>query len=120
MNIYELTGMYKVLEEGIALNPDDEALKEALAKINDDIETKAENYGKLIRNLEAELAGCKAEAKRFTDRAKTLENCIKNVKANLMWGMKETGKTKFKTDLFSFSVARCQQKNFRQNFRRSP
>lgn len=42
MNIYQLTGAYKLLENAIALNPDDDELKEELAKINDDIEVKAD------------------------------------------------------------------------------
>lgn len=106
MNIYELTGQYKLLETACLLNPDDEDLQAEFAKINDDIKVKADNYAKLIKNLEAEAEGYANEAKRLQDREKTIKNNVKALKANLLWSMKETGEEKFKTDLFAFSVAK--------------
>ena len=106
MNIYELTGQYKLLETACLLNPDDEALQAEFEKITDDIKVKADNYAKLIKNLEAEAEGYANEAKRLSDREKIIKNNIKSLKANLLWSMKETGEEKFKTDLFAFSVAK--------------
>ena len=106
MNIYELTGAYKHLEMAIALNPDDEELKEELAKIDDGIEVKAENYGKIIKNLEGDVLGIDAELKRLQNAKASKMNTINRMKENLMTSMKETGKTKFKTELFSFGVAK--------------
>lgn len=105
MNIYELTDKYRLLENAMALNPDSEELKEEFAKIDDAIEVKADGYAKVIKNLQAEVEGLKVEEKRLSDRRKTIENNIKACKENLMQSMKDTGKTKFKTDLFSFTVA---------------
>ena len=106
MTIYEITGQYKILEHAMALNPDDQALQLEFNKIQDEIEVKADNYAKVIRNLTAEVEGLKAEEKRLADRRKVIENNIKACKDNLMWSMKQTGKEKFKTELFSFSVAK--------------
>lgn len=106
MNIYELTGAYKHLEIALACNPDDEELEAEFAKIADDIETKADAYAKIIRNLTANVEGYKAEEARIAERRKVDENAIKRLKANLMYSMKETGKTKFKTDLFAFGIAK--------------
>ena len=104
-SIYELTGAYKALEVAIMLNPDDEELKAELEKITDDIKTKADNYAKLIRNIEADVKALDDEEKRIRERKQMFKRTIERLKDNLMFSMKETGETKFKTELFSFSVA---------------
>lgn len=103
-NIYQLTGAYKLLENAIALNPDDEELAEELAKINDDLETKADNYARIIRNIEGDVNAIDAELKRLQTAKASKMNAVKRMKENLMTAMVETGKTKFKTELFSFGV----------------
>ena len=103
-NIYELTGAYKILENAIALNPDEEELKEELAKINDDIEVKADNYAKIIKNIEGDVNAIDAELKRLNSAKASKMNTVKRLKENLMVAMVETGKTKFKTKLFGFGV----------------
>ena len=103
-NIYELTGAYKILENAIALNPDEDELKEELAKINDDIEIKADNYAKIIKNIEGDVNAIDVELKRLQTVKATKMNAVKRLKENLMYSMRETGKTKFKTELFSFGV----------------
>ena len=106
MTIYEITGQYKLLETACLLNPDDEGLQAEFEKIADDIKVKADNYAKIIKNLEAEAEGYANEAKRLSEREKTIKNNVKRLKENLLWSMKETGEEKFKTDLFSFSIAK--------------
>lgn len=103
-NIYELAGQYKILENAVELNPDDEELKKLLEEVDDEIEAKADNYAKLIKNLEAEIDGFDKEIKRFSERKTARQNFIKRLKENLMYSMKQTGKTKFKTKLFSFGI----------------
>ena len=100
MNIYELTGQYKLLENACLLNEDDRALEFELAKIDGALEEKAENYAKLIKNL------YENEAKRLSDRAKAIDRNIKSLKANLLWAMKETGKDKIRGKLFTVGVAK--------------
>lgn len=103
-NIYQLTGTYKLLENAIALNPDDDELAEELAKINDNLETKADNYARIIRNIEGDVNAIDAELKRLNTAKASKMNAVKRMKENLMTAMVETGKTKFKTELFSFGV----------------
>lgn len=104
MNIYELTTKYKHLQTALECDPDDEEIAILLAEIDDDIETKADGYGRIIRNLQAEVGGLGSEIDRLVKRQKSRVNAIKRLKENLLYSMKETGKTKFKTDLFSFGV----------------
>lgn len=107
MTLYELTGAYKALETEIELNPEDaEGLKEILDQIDDDIEIKADNYAKVIANKTADRKAIKDEIDRLTARMKSIDKGIDYMKQNLMESMKKTGKVKFRTSLFSFSVAK--------------
>lgn len=104
-NIYELTNDFKevmsLLESG---EYDEETLKNTLECIECEIEEKADGYARVIRNAEADIAGIKAEEERLEKKRKTLENSIKQMKNNLEHAMRATGKTKFKTELFSFNI----------------
>lgn len=103
MNLYELKENYlKVLE---LIENGEEGLEDTLESINDVIEIKAENYAKLIRNLEGNVNTLKAEIDRLNDRKKSFENSIDRLKESLQQAMIETGKEKIKTDLFNISVA---------------
>ena len=65
---------------------------------------KADGYATVIRQLEYDAEACGAEAKRFTEKKKFIENKIDRMKKSLQGAMELTGKTKFKTELFSFNV----------------
>lgn len=104
--LYDLTAQYKQLEELCEQYPCEEELKQALEKIDDDIEAKADGYAKIIANLEADFIAICDEIDRLTARKRSYDNSIRRLKENLMWSMKTVGKTKFKTQLFSFSVAK--------------
>ena len=103
-NIWDLTAQYKHLQTALECDPDDEELTALLAEVKDDIKAKADGYAKIIKNFEAEVDGLDAEIDRLTKRRNSRKNSIKRLKENLMYSMKETGETKFKTDLFSFGV----------------
>ena len=104
MTLYELTNdwlqLMTMLEEGA----DEDVINDTLEGLDYEIEDKAEGYAKVIRNIESDIAGLKAEIERMTDRKRVLENNITRMKNNLQAAMELTGKTKFKTDLFSFNV----------------
>lgn len=106
MNIYQMTAKYKHLQTALECEPEDEEIAQLLAEIDDSIEEKADGYGRIIRNMQAEISGLNGEIDRLTKRVKSRENAVKRLKENLMYSMKETGKTKFKTELFSFGVAK--------------
>lgn len=101
MNLYELTAAYQNIQEMIENGEDYEGVLET---IGDEIEIKADGYAKVIRNMEGNLEAIKAEQKRLADKKKALEDGIERLKTNLFNSMKTTGKTKFKTELFAFSI----------------
>lgn len=104
-NLYEITQDYMTIlamMEDPELDP--QTLADTMEAVEGELEVKAENYAKVIRNLETDVAGIKAEIDRLSERKKTIENNIKRMKEALQVSMETTGKTKFKTELFSFSV----------------
>lgn len=101
MNLYELTAVYQRLQDQIEAGEDYEGI---LAVIGDEIEAKADGYARVIRNMEAQVEGFKTEEKRIAEKRRRLEAAMEKLKQNLFESMKATGKEKFKTDLFSFSI----------------
>lgn len=101
MNLYELTAVYQRLQDQIEAGEDYEGI---LAVIGDEIETKADGYARVIRNMESQAAAFKEEEKRIAENRRRLETSIERLKQNLFDSMKATGKEKFKTDLFTFSI----------------
>lgn len=106
-NLYELTSNYEtVLNMLYDEEIDEQMILDTLESIEGEIEEKADGYAKIIKELESKQKARKEEAKRLTDSAKVFENRVKALKNNLFNAMKETGKTKFATDLFSFNIAK--------------
>ncbi len=106
-NIYQLANNYEtVLNMLYNEEIDEQMIFDTLESIDGEIENKADNYAKIIKELESKQKARKEEAKRLTDSAKVFENRVKALKNNLFNAMKETGKTKFATNLFSFNIAK--------------
>ena len=106
-NLYELKSNYEeVLNMLYQDDIDEQMVLDTLESIEGEIEDKADNYAKIIKELEAKQNARKEEAKRLTESAKVFENRVKALKNNLFNAMKETGKTKFATNLFSFNIAK--------------
>lgn len=106
-NLYQLTNDYEtVLNMLYDEDADEQMILDTLEAIEGEIEDKANNYAKIIKELEAKQNARKEEAKRLTESAKIFENRVKALKSNLFNSMKATGKTKFATDLFSFNIAK--------------
>ena len=105
MTLYELSDDYMNLLT-MAEDPDidPEAFADTLAGIEGAIEDKADGYAKVIRTLEGDAVACDAEAKRLRNKKQIIENNIKRMKQALQYAMEATGKTKFKTALFSFGI----------------
>ena len=104
-NIYELTQDYlRLLEMAEDPELDPEVIADTFEGIEGELEIKAENYAKVMKNLEGDIAALKAEEERLAKKRKAIENNIKRMKGILQEAMELTGKTKFKTDLFSFGI----------------
>lgn len=107
MNLYEITGNYLELINMMSdENIDQEMIKDTLESIEGDFEEKADNYAKIIKNLESEIAALKEEENRLALRRKSRENNIELLKNNLEAAMKAMNKPKFKTLLFNFSISK--------------
>lgn len=109
--LYELTGQYAELLE-LMEDPDvpEEAVQDTLEGLSGEIEEKADNYAKVMRQLQGETEAIEKEEERLNDRRDMLMHRIAVMKQNLMTAMQVTGKTKFKTTLFSFGIRKAGQK----------
>ena len=105
MTLYELTQEYmELLSMAEEEDLDEQTLKDTFEGLDGEIEYKADGYAKVIAQINADIAGLKSEAERLTKRMKSMESNVKNMKAALQYAMELTGKTKFKTQLFSFGI----------------
>ena len=103
--LYELTNEYMMLLD-MAEDPDidEQALIDTMEGIEGEIEIKADGYARVMKQLEATSANLEFEEKRLMNRRKTIDRNIKRMKQALQDAMIATGKPKFKTDLFSFTI----------------
>ena len=105
MKLYELTEAWAAVQDLIDTEEaDDEQILAALENIEGAIEDKADGYAKLIYSMKAEAEAIKVEEKRLASKRQSLENRAKWLQKNLENAMIITGKKKFKTNLFVFSV----------------
>ncbi len=104
--LYEITGDYlrllEMLEEEESI--DHQAFEDTLEGIEGEFEIKADGYARVLKELTAEAGKYDAEIQRMTARRDSLNNRSNMLKQHLYESMKATGKTKFKTDLFSFGI----------------
>lgn len=104
-SLYELTEEYSaVLEMLYDPEVDEQTVLDTLEAISGEIEDKADNYAKLIKELSADAEKLKTEESRLYARRKSLEMRADRLKKNLQANLEFIGKTKFKTALFSFSI----------------
>lgn len=104
--IYELTDAYSTVEAMLYDGETDEqVILDTLQAIDGEIEDKADNYAKLIKNIHVDAEALKAEEERLYQRRKSLENREKLLKSTLQANLEFIGKTKFKTALFTYTVA---------------
>lgn len=110
--LYELTNDYKHILS-LASDPeiDPQIIEDTLESIAGEIEAKADGYAKVIAELKIKSQEVRAkgnaiieEGKRINSFADLIDANIDRMKSNLHASMEATGKTKFKTDLFSFSI----------------
>lgn len=106
MKLYELTEQYEALLDMLYdEETDEQTIFDTVEAIEGEIEDKADNYAKILRQMQAHIDALKAEEERIYARRKALENRSQNLKAMLKENLEFIGKTKFKTALFSFCIA---------------
>lgn len=101
MNLYELSLSFQEVQN---MDLDPEVMKDTLDSIGGTFENKAENMAKLIRNLESDRLAYKEEENRLKTKRQAVENKLEWLKTYLKDCMKLTGKTKFKSGVFKFSI----------------
>lgn len=108
MTLYELGQEYVdllgLLEEEHT-EDEDEAVRNALGEILLNIDEKAEGYGKVLKQMQADAEALKAEKLRIAARQAAIEAGIERLRNALKSAMLLTGKTKIKTSLFTFGVS---------------
>lgn len=103
MQLYELTEIYLNLKD---MDIEEGDLNAALENIDDEIETKADNIAKVLRDFDGDIEALKSEEERLAKKRKAIENRQKQLKEYLQNAMLILDKRKFKTDLFSFNIQR--------------
>ena len=105
MTLYELTSEYlellAMLEDP---DVDEELINDTLEALGGELEVKADGYARVMRQIDSDAKAIKTEEERLYNRRKSLENRSVYLKARLQQMMEVTGKTKFKTELFSFGI----------------
>lgn len=101
MQLYELTEIYLNLKD---MDIEEGDLNAALENIDDEIETKADNIAKVLRDFDGDIEALKSEEERLAKKRKAIENRQKHLKEYLQNAMLVLDKRKFKTDLFSFNI----------------
>lgn len=106
-SIYDLTTEWERL---VALlltaesEEEQEELLKGLALTESNITDKAENYGYVIKNLQAEVNGLKEEEKRLEAKRKAREHAIERLKSTLFEAMTRLKTPRINAGTFTFSV----------------
>ncbi len=103
--LYELTEMYRNVWDLVGDEEADlDSLENALQGIEDNINSKAENTAKLIKNIDGDIKTLREEERRLQARRRALENKQKNIKEYLEIQLKNMGVDKVKTPLFTVAI----------------
>lgn len=123
MTIYEITEEFQQINELLENATDEngelreltdsenQTIQKWFEKNAQNLEEKADNYGKFITNLKIMAEEAEATRKMYKDeldrlslRAKAFENRRKSLLSGLQYAMEILGKDKIKTGLFSFGI----------------
>lgn len=104
-NLYELNAefnqLWMLLEDE---EVDEEMVIGAFETATEDLTVKLENCCKYIKNIDAEIAGLKAEEERLYARRKAKENAVKRLKELMKQAMITAGEKKLPCGTFTVSV----------------
>lgn len=105
ITLYEMSQEWQNVFE-MLLDPEipEDAVFDTIEMIEADMDTKADSYAKIIKSMDGDTAQIDTEVKRLQERKLSISNRQKALKQRLFDTMKATGRTKFKTALFSFSI----------------
>lgn len=106
-----MVSMYTMTEEwknvfDMLLDPEipEEAVFDTIEMIEVDMDTKADSYAKIIKSMDGDTSLIDAEIKRLQERKASIGKRKEWLKGQLETMMRTTGRTKFKTALFSYNI----------------
>lgn len=103
--LYQLTADFEtVINMLYDEDVDEQTIFDTLEGIEMEFEDKADGYAKVDKQMKADIQAMKEERDRLAQRIQSAENRRKRLLWNLENAMRTTGKTKFKTALFSFGI----------------
>lgn len=101
-SLYEISGQYSVVLNAIEMAETQEEAQELLdelAAIGDDLDNKAEQYIRIIKDKEAEAKAFKAEADRLSEKQKAAKDVAERLKQAMLDAMKLTGRKEIQTSI---------------------
>lgn len=103
--LYELTDevlqLYDMMEDP---EMDEDAILDTLEGVLGEFDQKADNYAKLIRNMEADVGMFKNEIDKLTTRKRITENNLKRVKTRLLECMQIAKYNELKGEVFHIKI----------------
>lgn len=104
-NLYAMTKEWEQVFD-MLLDPEipEEAIYDTIEMIEIDMDAKADNYAKIIKSMDGDMTKIDAEIKRLQERKASISGRKDWLKLQLENMMRTTGRTKFKTALFSFNI----------------
>lgn len=109
LSLFQLSGTYIQALDFLTdpeLNIPMEAVNDTLESLSGELEDKAINVAKFIRNMEATADAIKAAEAEMAKRRKALENRIAWLKGYLKSSMEATGITRIECPYFRLSIAK--------------
>ena len=109
MTLYEIGADYRDLMEAIEAAETDEereAATQALMETGGNLVEKAENYARIIRNVEAEAKALRDEEKRLADKRRSRENLIERLKGRIQDVMMLDDLREIRTGIGKFTIVR--------------
>lgn len=103
-SIYEIQDKYQMIQSLIEQGIEPEAFDAALNAIDGELSEKLENYAMVIKNIESDIAGLKAEEGRLNERRKGMEGNVKRMKLAMENALLTSGQKSLKGEKFSFNV----------------
>ena len=84
----------------------EETIRDTLSMMLEDIVDKVEDYGKVLKQLQADAEALKAEKMRLAARQAAIENGIERLREGIKSAMLITNQRKIKTQLFTFGLTK--------------
>lgn len=105
MTLYEMNQSWQeVFDMLLDADVPEEAIFDTIEGIEASMDEKADSYAKIIRSLEGDTDQLDAEIKRLQARKAGIQKRREWLVQQLTDTMRSTGRLKFKTALFSFSI----------------